>query len=509
MNSLNLITKGLVVFAISVLGFQVCEGQSNQKAVTYEDFGAVGDGVTDDMPAIQKAHEHANKSGLPVRSKPSATYHLGRKAITAVIQTDTDWGTSKFIIDDSQGVEKNGSSLFEIRSSLEPIPLKIEQLKRGQTKLDIKPSSDCLVYVENNKKRLFIRKGGNQNDGKPQQEVFVLKKDGSIIGAIEWDYDEITKITAQPIDETVLQVRGGVFTNIANQADPKDPSSYWARNISIERSKTIIEGVTHKITGEKDHGHPYRGFLSADKCAYVIFRDCTVDGRKTYYKPSKTTGTVPMGSYGYHANLAVDFRMTNCRMGNDIHDRSRWGVVASNFMKNFLVEKCTLSRVDVHMGVSGSYTIRDCTLGHAGLNAIGRGQLTVENTAIHSGKFISLRSDYGSTWEGDVNIRNCRWITSNKNPILFEMQNDGSHDFGYPCFMPKNIVIDNLTVEEPKGSNGVFVLDSPYGKSNAKQAFPYRLTESISIKNFKSTSEKPPQVSKNPEIVKAVKLVLE
>ena len=33
---------------------------SNKNYVTYEEFGAVGDGVTDDFVAIYKAHEYAN-----------------------------------------------------------------------------------------------------------------------------------------------------------------------------------------------------------------------------------------------------------------------------------------------------------------------------------------------------------------------------------------------------------------------------------------------------------------
>ena len=84
--------------------------------LSYEAFGAVGDGVTDDLPAICKAHTHANKIGLPVRSNPKATYHLGRKALTAIISTSTDWGTSKFIIDDSQSVENHKQPLFVDRS---------------------------------------------------------------------------------------------------------------------------------------------------------------------------------------------------------------------------------------------------------------------------------------------------------------------------------------------------------------------------------------------------------
>jgi hypothetical protein len=87
--------------------------------VTYEAFGAVGDGVNDDLPAIRDAHAHANRQGLPVRSNPDATYHLGRRAITAIIATDTDWGTSRFIIDDSREVENHRLPLFEVVSLLE------------------------------------------------------------------------------------------------------------------------------------------------------------------------------------------------------------------------------------------------------------------------------------------------------------------------------------------------------------------------------------------------------
>ena len=43
-----------------------------EKYVTYEAFGAVGDGIHDDFEAIIQAHEYANEQGL-------IQHHLGGK----------------------------------------------------------------------------------------------------------------------------------------------------------------------------------------------------------------------------------------------------------------------------------------------------------------------------------------------------------------------------------------------------------------------------------------------
>ncbi len=476
--------------------------------VTYESFGAVGDGMTDDLPAICKAHEHANQNGLPVRSKPDATYHLGRKALTAIIATDTDWGTSKFIIDDSKDVDNHKPPLFEVRSLLKPLPLKIDHLARGQTRLGLRPATDCLVYVENKNRKIFIRKGLNQNSGANQQEVFILRRDGSIIGTIDWDYDVITRIEAQPIDPKPLLLRGGIFTNIANQTQPEKDSSYWARNIRICRSNTTVDGITHHVTGEKDFGAPYSGFLNSHQCANIILRNCRIDDRKFYQKIGNADKPVPMGTYGYQADLVINLQMSKCTMEN-IQDRSRWGVIGTNFMKNFLVEDCVLSRVDVHQGISGTYIIRRSTIGHGGINAIGRGKLIVEDSTLHGGNLVSFRNDYGSTWDGEVIIRNCRWIPSGGNPVMFNMQNDGTHDFGYPCSMPRTIRIDGLVVDDakhPENYQGITFFNDPIGKALDNRPFPYRLTETIAIRNLKTTSGLPPQISNNIELTKAIKV---
>ena len=479
------------------------------KVVTYEEFGAVGDGVADDLPAIRDAHAHANQHGLPVRSTPGATYHLGRRALTAVIATHTDWGTSRFIIDDSQGVENHRLPLFEVRSLLKPVPLEIKRLARNQARLDVRPATDCLVRVENRNRKIFIRRGLNRNDGTAQQEVFILRRDGSINGLIDWDYDVITRVEARPIDPQRLLLRGGVFTNIANRMQQEVGYNYWGRNIRISRSNTEVDGLTLRVTGETEVGHPYGGFLSVSQCANITLRNCSIDGRKTYQTIGSAGKPVSMGSYGYSANSVVNFIMSHCRMEN-INDRSRWGVIGTNFMKNILLEDCVLSRMDVHQGVSGSYIIRRTTLGYAGLNAIGRGRLVVEDSTLHGHNLVSFRSDYGSTWEGDVLIRNSRWIPSAgapANPVMFGMNNDGMHHFGYPCFMPRTIRIEGLTVDDsqhPKNYQGLTFFSDPIGPPRDQRPFPYALTEKLTIRGLKTASGLPPRVCANPEVAKAI-----
>ncbi|MBL9186674.1 MAG: hypothetical protein JNK23_04295 [Opitutaceae bacterium] len=509
----------IVLLGLTVSGAHVRAATENKRnlptdrPVNYEAFGAVGDGVADDLPAIVEAHAFANAHGLPVKTKADATYHLGRRALTAVIATDTDWSTSRFVVDDTD-VENSRTSLFAVRSLLAPVTLAIPRLTRDQRRLDVRPPRDCWVRVENNRKRIYIRRGLNQNNGTPQRDCFILRRDGTIEGDIDWDYATITRVEARPIDEQPLTVRGGIFTTTANRLKADKGYNYWARNIAITRSNTTVAGLTHHVVGETDVGQPYSGFLSVSGCANVTLRDCFVTGHKTYTTIGSAGKPVSMGTYDVTANEVVNFTMIGCRMDN-ICDTTRWGVIGTNFCKNILLENCTLSRMDTHQGVSGTYTIRGCTLGHAGLNAIGRGTLTVENSTLNGRSLLSFRSDYGSTWEGTVVIRNCRWLPgcgAAIQPHVIAGSNDGQHDFGYPCFMPAKVTIDGLVIDDsrhPKDYQGPYLFTDPDGAKAAKEArpFPYRLTEQVTISRLTTTSGRKLRTSPDAEFNQRVKVI--
>jgi len=384
-------------------------GVARIKVVTYEDFGARGDGKTDDLAAIAKAHAYANQREHPVKADDNATYYIGGQDHTVIIQTDTDFGTARFVIDDTK-VKNHQAHIFKVLSKLQPItPKGVASLKRNQRYIDAGLPQSCVMHVTDSNVKRYIRRGLNQNNGTSQTDVFIVGADGCVdlSTPIVWDFDQITDIVAYPMDTRPLTISGGRFTTIANAKESQ--YTYYARGIAIRRSNVVIDGLEHRVTGEGDHGAPYGGFINISDCAKVRVRDTTLNGHKTYRTIGSAGKPVSMGSYDISVARALNVSFVNCRQFDDIKDTTRWGIMGSNHSKNLLYERCELSRFDAHQGVGGA-TIRDSTLGHAGINAIGSGTFLVENTTVYGGSFINLRSDYGSTWQGEVVIRNCTFV---------------------------------------------------------------------------------------------------
>lgn len=474
--------------------------------VTYEQFGAVGDGIADDLEAIVKAHEYANAHHLPVKSDPKACYYLSGKALTAIIQTDTDWNDSKFIIDD-RAVENNKVHIFSIQSSLSPIQVEIPALKKGQKALGFTLPQDCYINVTNDNIRQFIRFGLNQNNGFPQTDCFIAKKDGTICNEIIWDFETITEVTALPMDESTLTVKGGMFTTLANG----DPSTYdyYARGINVTRSNVLLEGVSHFVIMEGETGAPYHGFIRIDNCANVLVKNCYFTGRKIYVTIGSAGLPVSMGSYDISIYSSINVSCVGCRQFN-ITDTTRWGVYTSNFCKDLSVYDCVFSRWDAHMGCT-NVTIKDTSLGHQCLNAIGHGQLTVENVHVYGSRLVNLREDYGCLWDGDLLVKDCVWHLregiSGPVSILSALQRE-NHDFGYACTMPHNIVFENILIDDSKVAEdfqGVFLF-SDYNPlitdQEIESTYPYQLPSSLTVRNVRTVSGREIPLCKNPVIAK-------
>lgn len=482
--------------------------------VRYSDFGARGDGKTDDIDAIAAAHAFANEQGLPVKANEGATYYIGGKVRTAVIRTNTDFGTAAFVIDDTD-VQDRRAHIFLVDSNLEPFrPEGISSLRRNQEKIDVSLPATCLVTVTDSSVRRYIRFGPNQNNGAAQTDIFIVDRDGNVDmdAPIVWDFNDITDISALPIDETTLTITGGRFTTIANRAESK--YTYYSRGIAIRRSNVVVDGLEHRITGEGDHGAPYGGFLRIGDCSYVTVRNTILTGHKTYPTIGSAGVAVSMGTYDISVNRALNVSFVNCSQTNDINDNTYWGIMGSNYSKNLLYDSCIFSRFDAHMGVANA-TIRNSTLGHQGINAIGSGIFTVENSTIRGRSLINLRSDYGSTWQGELIIRNCTFVPAGGRPVsasLIGGSNSGQHDFGYTCYMPERITIEKLHIDDsnhPPDYQGpaIFANFNPQMTDDAyTEKFPYVITREVILRDVTTASGKALRLSDNAYMFKDVRV---
>jgi hypothetical protein len=190
-----------------------------------------------------------------------------------------------------------------------------------------------------------------------------------------------------------------------------------------------------------------------------------------------------MGSYDLQVTNATNIYLEGLTNGVDHCDTQYWGIMVSNGSKNMTFKRCTLNRFDAHEGFWNA-SIIDSDYGHT-INVIGGGKFYCENVVKNVGQtFISLRGDYGSTFNGTIELIDCtlKGLQSYRGPndvrrgvpysndtemtvisggykdvYQGEYQEGNAAafpylkwDFGYTCYMPQHIILDNFVFEHGK-----------------------------------------------------------
>lgn len=487
------ISRGIAAFADEFLlnsqGFyDFKDGYEYNKTfsdyVTYEEFGAVGNGKADDLEAIVKTHEYANANGLTVFANETATYYIGGASKTAKIMTDTDWSTARFIIDDTN-VENRSSWIFNIAPTQgsKNISDKLSALNIDAISIGATLEEKSLVVLYDSNVKRYIRKGANQNSGSNQTDVILVDENGNIDPEtpLIWDFEAVTSATAYPIDTETLTVNGGRFTTVANNASSE--YNYYTRGIQVRRSNTVIDRLYHDIKNEGKTGSPYSAFVSLSCCADVTVKNSTFTGHKKYKTIGSAGTSVTMGTYDIGGATAVNAKFINCKQTNDITDTDYWGIAGTNYCKNLVYDGCAFSRYDAHQGVLNA-TIKNSVLGHHGIKLIGSGTALIENTTVLAEDFVDLRPDYGSTWNGNLIIRNCKFYPTGVKTHIIKAENSEDHDFGYTCYLPQKVDIDGFYVHR-MGINYLFSKVNPDHKKDSYSAeHPVVPPQEINVKNF-------------------------
>ena len=446
---------------------------SDKKYVTYEEFGAVGDGVTDDFEALYRAHEYANANGLPVRARDGAEYYLHCPVVDGeikeiIIKTSTSFGEAHFVIDDrdlssfkdAENYGWHSKAIFKVlpehdSERIDAAALLDEVVKAGlnrnSTRVALKFDYPVMIIPYNDAHKVYRRRGYGGWAGSAMHEVIVLDKDGNISEEtpVMFDYDHIDYIDVYRLDLEPLLIEGGTFTTRATNINTlvknadgtyTNYGSYFHRGFNIKRSYTTLRGVKHLITDEKpmreqldENGEVvyispcYQGFYLASYANHVFFEDCVISGRRCYNYRTGGAG----GTYGLSGNAVNKLVFKGCRQANfwvivdengDIKPATEDTPGARTSMSSYTLKGRSLM---MHWGIGGSNFCKnmeyiDCLLSrydaHQGLY---HGKIV--NSTINGMEIVGM---------GNLLLENSRWFgrgqakRAGAGNALFYLRND-------------------------------------------------------------------------------------
>ena len=455
--------------------------------IYYEDFGAKGNGKTDDFEAIKDCHAYANKYGHTVNGKTGSTYYIGKNdaGTSAIIKTNVNWNGCKFTIDDHEilqpltASQNNGAaqkedpgfnaSIFIVQPerasvTLSGSSLPITSLEKGATHIGYAPGESVLLILYNKNVKHFIRYGPNSDSGKDQHEIILVDKDGNIDPStpVQWEFETITKIVVNYVDDTPITISGGEYdveAGIDNRAyigqifnTGRSFYTYYARNIVIERSNVVLENVIHDLIDVPEAAAPYAGFTIVRSCNNVTVTGFVFECPPQYKK--EDDAGIGMGSYEITANEANKVTYSNSVQSNFYEEDGSvifHGLMGTNFCKNLTFDGMHVSSFDAHCGVYNA-TVKNSIVEH--LNFIGAGDAVIENTVVYGGGLcaaMNLRDDYGSTWDGDLIINGLEFrFKSEQSNRLFTIVRAAwyNHYFGYTVYFPQNIILNDVSIVE-------------------------------------------------------------
>lgn len=314
---------------------------SGDMDVTYEMFGAAGDGVTNDYMAIKAAHDFANKLYVKnnylvtVKANSSKTYYLGKMSQEIDVITNVDFNNATFVIDDYIDNNFNGKNDVNIEQAIFNVtnPMFVESKIKYINLIDQLDSSfkitpktnDLSVLVsalKNNKyyiKNEYVRSqfDGNRywgvtlvdksvnyiqdfelkDNGSNVTEVLVFDSEtGKLIVPVDYNYNDLLEVNVYPISNRNITIENGLFVtktnnevysrSIRNKYTKRNILVNYTGNINISNISHEVLENSHKYTGKYQsiNGNLYDGFIELDNTVKVQLDNVKLTPKTyTYY----------------------------------------------------------------------------------------------------------------------------------------------------------------------------------------------------------------------------------
>lgn len=375
--------------------------------VTLKEFGAIGDGVTNDAPAIAKALNYAYSNNLDVR------------------QSD---GT--FLLD--------GDTYLDIKSlnvDLTGCVLKPSATWKGQ--ITISQPEIPVTYGVGSAPVNGVNASTGNSRGIGSNYLDGLASNTDLDGCF------IQLSTSQPMftfrDTAYTRVD---FNRVYNRGNLENPLKYALGNnatsikaLKIRKDVQTIKGLTIDESLTRNYriiyinqasrvrlintsfiNRPLTQNFSDSRLEIYESYDVIVDGLFAPSVADSFTGTGDIYSYTIGLGNSMNVTIKNATANGE-----GWGATGSNNCANVRFERCDLSRIDFHMPFQNYLKINDCNIGRSGVLVTGIGDLYVTNSTFNAspdmtGKIIATRADAGGYFDGDLYMENIK-LTGLRNGI--------------------------------------------------------------------------------------------
>ncbi len=375
--------------------------------VTLKEFGAIGDGVTNDAPAIAKALNYAYSNNLDVR------------------QSD---GT--FLLD--------GDTYLDIKSlnvDLTGCVLKPSATWKGQ--ITISQPEIPVTYGVGSAPVNGVNASTGNSRGIGSNYLDGLASNTDLDGCF------IQLSTSQPMfifrDTAYTRLD---FNRVYNRGNLENPLKYALGNnatsikaLKIRKDVQTIKGLTIDESLTRNYriiyinqasrvrlintsfiNRPLTQNFSDSRLEIYESYDVIVDGLFAPSVADSFTGTGDIYSYTIGLGNSMNVTIKNATANGE-----GWGATGSNNCANVRFERCDLSRIDFHMPFQNYLKINDCNIGRSGVLVTGIGDLYVTNSTFNAspdmtGNIIATRADAGGYFDGDLYMENIK-LTGLRNGI--------------------------------------------------------------------------------------------
>ena len=490
----------------SYKGNQICEQVKDNETIDYENFTSVishyykVNGVKDDYYAIYEAHKCANKYNKEVLVSANKKYNIFKYTTTGklkpiTVQTSTDLNNSIIKIHDEgyTYTEDNNNHIYKIFTDENVLKgTDISNYEDFDDFVDnvfninkFKNANSVYVQIKNANStpdKVFIRTGENSDAGEPKSDSFKIERGdtkNTIKNRLFWDKSDynfknnsIESIIISEIPDEQIIFKNAKFVTIVNTSGNLTKKDL-KRGISIRSNNTLIDNINHyyvKSDSENDNDildekipYGYGGFFAFTNSSDIIFTNSKIHA--TACSQANSTS-----SYDLSINDVVFITIDNVEMQNfsNVADNQNpqmvssdvWGAFSSNRSKNIVISNSKFNRIDAHRGIY-ILKITDSVIGQGNIELTGAGvsndnKVTITRVkVVGTNKFVTLRGDFGSTWNGEINIKDSsieplstqdsisiirfRPLPFNSNGNLY------LHNFGYDLYIP-SVVINGFKV---------------------------------------------------------------